>query len=165
MVSKRNIRGGLALSMNAIVVLILAIAMLGVGLYTVRLVKTRVVGEFEKLEASIPDPSKVTAATPITLSPETLVGGAGETVGLKVNIYNIGVARQLAPNITSCDVIDGVQVNPKQIEQAESDIFTMLVDITKGQAAGRYLCSLSIDFTEEDATITTKTVDLPITIT
>ncbi len=163
MLRKEKKLGSLALSMNAIVVLILAIAMLGVGLYTVRLVKTRVVSEFEKMEAAIPDPSKVSGSNPITTSPETIVGGAGDTVGLKVNVYNIGEMALLRPKITSCEVVvpEAVQVNNKTLEQAESAIFVMLIPITKGEGAGRYLCALEVEYEDN----VTKTVDLPITIT
>ena len=109
--------GSLALSMNAIVVLILAIAMLGVGLYTVRLVKTRLVGEFAKIEAEIPDPSRVSASFPVSVSPPVLVGSSGEKVGMKTNVYNIGT-EPLTPTITiteDCGIVSGVDVNLKEI--------------------------------------------------
>jgi len=84
----RNKRGALALSINAIVILIIAITMLGLALGFTRGMFGKAAGQFEELLGTEPEPPVPTGSDPVTLSKERIIGRAGEPRVIKVSIYN-----------------------------------------------------------------------------
>ncbi|MEA2036899.1 MAG: hypothetical protein U9O94_05285 [Nanoarchaeota archaeon] len=83
-----NKKGALALSVNAIVVLILAVVMLGLALGFVKGMFGKVTTSFEEQIAAEPEPPTSTGSEPVTLSRESLIVHSGDDVVLKVGIYN-----------------------------------------------------------------------------
>ena len=87
MKSYKNKKADLSLSINSIVILILAITMLGLGLTFIRGMFSRVGGNFEEQASKEPEPSPATDSNPISLSREEVIAGKGEYQVLKINVY------------------------------------------------------------------------------
>ena len=69
----RNKKGALALSINAIVILIIAITMLGLALGFTRGMFGKAAGQFEELLGTEPEPPVPTGSDPVTLSKERII--------------------------------------------------------------------------------------------
>ena len=83
-------KGSLSLSINAIVVLILAITMLGLALSFIRTMFGKVSGQVEAVAANEPDPIPAGPSKMLTLSRETIVLSPSESSGIKFSTYNGG---------------------------------------------------------------------------
>jgi len=81
-------KGALQLSVNAIVVLILAIVLLGLGLGFVKGMFGKVSTSFEEQISREPEPFPPTADSPITLSRENIKTNPGETEVIKIAVLN-----------------------------------------------------------------------------
>jgi len=84
----RNKKGSLSLSMEAIVILILAVVMLGLGLTFVRGLFSKLSVTVEELEV---DPSLITQpseADTVTITPETIDVNVKETKDIKIGFFN-----------------------------------------------------------------------------
>lgn len=86
---KFNKKGDLAISTNAIVILIIAVIMLGllIGLAT-RSFKTVSAKFLEQTKSNEPEPTNPSVVTPITLSSGSKIGSAGDNIGIKVKVLN-----------------------------------------------------------------------------
>ncbi len=83
-----NKKGSLSLSINAIVVLILAIVMLGLALGFIKTMFGKVSGQVEALVANEPEPNPAGPSDPLTLSRSTIVIGSSQTSAIKFNVYS-----------------------------------------------------------------------------
>ena len=81
-------KGALELSVSGIVVLILAIAFLGLGLGFVKGMFGKVSVSFEEQISREPEPASPTADFPITLSRENIKTNPGETEVIKIAVLN-----------------------------------------------------------------------------
>lgn len=81
-------KGSLNISVEAIIILILAITMLGLGMGFIK----KYFGDIsEKLEQQIEsqaDPPKPTGTNPITLSMDTIIVNPTKKTGLKISLFN-----------------------------------------------------------------------------
>ncbi|MEA2036900.1 MAG: hypothetical protein U9O94_05290 [Nanoarchaeota archaeon] len=159
-------KGALALSVNAIVVLILAVVMLGLALGFVRGMFGKVTTSFEEQIAAEPNPSTPTGSEPITLSRESLIVRSGDGVVLKTGIYNPTSEVWSNANVeVTCktdDVIDeGSQFNSKQLEPGKSFVGTYLFTIGS-VSEGTQLCKVTVK--EDDSTNTNYTKDFTIRV-
>ncbi len=83
-----NKKGSLSLSINAIVVLILAIVMLGLALGFIKTMFGKVSGQVEALVSNEPEPDVAGPSNPVTLSRSVIVVGPSQTTAIKFSVYN-----------------------------------------------------------------------------
>jgi hypothetical protein len=81
-------KGAFSLSVNAIVILILAIVMLGLGVTFIRNMFTKAAGQIEEMVSAEPEPQAPYRSDPITVSREHIITTSGETEVIKVSVYN-----------------------------------------------------------------------------
>ena len=94
-------RGSMALSMNAIVVIILAMAMLGVGIFIVNKIRGEAAGVIDIETPSLKSPADAT--NPVVLGREELEISQGEVTTFRVSIYNtFADDRSVYLNVGSC---------------------------------------------------------------
>ena len=140
-------RAALALSINAIVILIIAITMLGLALGFTRGMFGKVTTQMEEKISEEPEPAAASATDPTTLSREVIVTQAEENEILKVSVYNPSgnVWTDEKPAIIECS--DGigdltVNVNTRTIKPTESVTYTILFDAPV--VAGSHLCKVIV---------------------
>lgn len=81
-------KGDLSLSINAIVVLILAVVMLGLGLAFTNSMFKNVENQVKEQINQQPDPTPASAGDSLTVSKDKLVVSPGKYYGLKISLYN-----------------------------------------------------------------------------
>lgn len=111
---RRNTRASLNLSVNAIVVFVLAFAMLGVGLTFTSLIRENVM---ESTEGIIPNEefeNPPSSSEPLTISDElTMERGDKENLGLGFYNKDAGTARNVKLGISKCLNEDGETMDGK----------------------------------------------------
>jgi hypothetical protein len=143
-------KGDLAISTNAIVILIIAVIMLGliIGFVTrgFESVEDRFLSQVGDSEAPAGTP---TSSQPITLSRKSVTVNRGELAGLKVNILNTGTEplESVKPTIEclaeESPVADaGEQVFPKDIDVNKYADFVYYFKITDDAPGNTYLCRM-----------------------
>lgn len=143
-----NKKGALELSINAIVILIIAITMLGLGLGFVRGMFGKASGQFDELTGAEPEPPIPSSSNPVTLSREVLIVSAGSMVALKVGFYNpTGSGITPAITITGSDDDDakcgtGESSLGTAVDTQKSKVFTVLFSPA---GTGTLLCKLKIN--------------------
>jgi len=147
-------KGSMELSVNSIVILVIAIVMLGLILGFVR-------SKFSALDKQLvnnePDAQAATPNERLTISRETIAVSGGEDIVLKMQVYAIrAITSDMSPSISCNDglVID-TKVQSKEVAQGESGKYTMTAKIPGSASKGTYLCSLKMDWPPipEDATV------------
>ena len=118
-------KGSLSLSINAIVVLILAITMLGLALTFIRTMFGKTAGQVEALAGNEPEPQPAGPSNPITLSRSTIVVSPSDTTSIKFSVYN-GAAAYTPANILL-----------QSIECLDGDPFTLVSQINKEVLVGQ----------------------------
>ncbi len=142
-------KAAMELSVTAIVTLILAIVMLGLGLGFIRGMFTKVSTSFDEQISSEPEAALASGAFPITLSRESIITSAGESLVLKVNVYNTNSgATAVAPTIT-CPGLTGANAitqtaNDRAIDPSEMGTFNLLVTLADSTPTGVELCSIDL---------------------
>jgi len=137
-------KGDLALSTNAIVVLIIAVIILGLIITFITqgfgAVESKFLGQIE----SMPDPVTPTATRPITFS-ETLVGSPGGDFGMKVSVFNPeATAADYRVNISGCTtVLPAITSNSRSIDARSYATFVIVGEIAATAPPGRALCQLN----------------------
>ena len=138
-------RASLTLSVNAIVVLILAIVMLGLGMAFIRGMFGQVSETFEQKIAEEPEPQTPSIRDPITLSREHVITHSGVTDVIKVAIFNPTneTWTNAKPDIT-CPT--GVTItddaNQKTVSPNTRQDYTLKLKLTG--PVDTYLCELKI---------------------
>jgi hypothetical protein len=153
-----NKKGSMELSVNSIVILVIAIVMMGLIL---GFVKTKF-GDLDKqLVGSEPEAPKATASDPLTISRETLAVSPGEDVIVKVQAYAISaITATDLPTITCSDlIINAVSITGRAIPAGESGGYIMKIPVKGAAARGTYLCQLSMTVSSS-----TKTKDIVIKV-
>lgn len=153
-------KGSLELSVNSIVILIIAIAILGLILGFVR-------GQFSKLEDQFntdePPARTATSSSPIELSRVNIVTSPGASVSLNVNMYNptSDLWKDVAPHIV-CDTDNDPGITEefareKEMAQNTGAEFKYIFVMPKDTADGTYLCAIqsSADTTIEKEIVIT----------
>ncbi|MFH1408697.1 MAG: hypothetical protein ABIH34_02215 [Nanoarchaeota archaeon] len=148
-------RGSLSLSINAIVVLIMAITMLGLGLGFIKGMFGKVSQNVEQMIAQEADAPRADSSHPITVSNEYKIIIAGEDQVMKVGVYNTEVTPLTGfyPEITTCTgAIDAAfsissenQIsNPKTIQPGERTQYNLVFTIPSTAVNGKYLCQMKV---------------------
>ena len=145
-------KGSMELSVNSIVILVIAIVMLGLILGFVR-------SKFSDLDKQLvnnePEAPKATASDPLTISRETLAVSAGEDVVVKIQAYaieaiDIGVTPDIVcsdPVIKTSPVVQG-----RVVTAGESGGYIMKIPISGTIPKGTYLCQLKMNIASADRT-------------
>ena len=136
-------KGALELSINAIVILIIAITMLGLGLGFVRGMFGKASGQFEELTGAEPEPPAPSSSNPVTLSREVVIANSDEKVAIKVGFYNTGAAEDKVPTITPPGCTADASANTVNVGSQKTNVFTVL--FTTVPASGTTLCTVSVD--------------------
>jgi|TARA_B100001971_G_C18056538_1_gene465633 hypothetical protein len=154
-------KAAMELSVTAIVTLILAIVMLGLGLGFIRGMFTKVSTSFEEQISAEPEAELARSSDPLTISRQTIISEAGASIALKVNAYNPtkDEYEKVVPDIR-CKDTDGAALavtatgTKRDIDVAETASYTVLVTVPD-QVPGSYLCEV----------VLTKTPSPPGTVT
>jgi hypothetical protein len=144
-----NKKGSMELSVNSIVILVIAIVMLGLILGFVRSKFSVMDKQFVQNE---PDAPTASSSEPITVSRPSLVVNAGEQLGLKFQVY--ALTPIASTDVPSIDCTTGsptstwgtnsiaIEVNGKTADEGTIVKYEGIVRIPNGVAKGKYLCSL-----------------------
>ena len=164
-------KAAMELSVTAIVTLILAIVMLGLGLGFIRGMFTKVSTSIEEQISAEPEAELARSSDPLTISRQTIISEAGASIALKVNAYNPtqNDYTDAEPDIrckesdaASTDIPITETATPRDIEVAETGAFTVLVTVPD-KDTGSYLCQVVLkgkdalgadaDFLQKDITL------------
>jgi hypothetical protein len=158
-----NRKGDLAISTNAIVVLIIAVIMLGLIIAFVQQgfgsVSDRFFGEVEKL----PEPVRASASSPVTSS-ETTIVRQGEQFGMKISVFNT-LADEAVETVPALECPDGVlsddenaeQVNARDIATKTAHTFLYVNAIAGDAPVGKQLCQITAEL-DSDTTVSADVV-------
>ncbi len=155
-------KGDLALSTNAIVVLIIAVIVLGLIIAFITTSFSTIGDRFLGQVKEMPDPSAPTGSSPISFS-EAIVGRPGQPFGMKISIMNkytasgatgaLPATTEVFP-IVNCKKgineyvdIGAVQVTPRAIADGKSETFIYLARLTDGASEGQILCTVQVGYT------------------
>jgi hypothetical protein len=160
---RKNKKGSLELGVNSIVILIIAMAVLGLIIYFI----------YKNLQPDIP-PLPVQPAmapdssNPITTSPPELAGKSGEKIQARINVYNPSStsAYTLTKLSIKCkEVITPVTINEQLITSLDYKEFTTIFAFPK-LAKDKHLCQFiatgnnsaeaDVDFATKDVVIEIK---------
>jgi len=152
----RNKKGALALSINAIVILIIAITMLGLALGFTRGMFGKISTQIEEKVSEEPEPPIPTVSDPITMSRESIVTTAGEDEIIKIGVYNpgctdCGTVAENAAGITCSGFKDDYKNSVQAVPANEYKIFTVIT--TGADAANTYLCQIVVGANSKDFTV------------
>ena len=138
-------KAAMELSINAIVILIIAITMLGLGIGFVKGMFGKISTQVEEKVAEEPEPAAPNAKDPVSLSREVIVTRANQDESIKVGAYNPSSVEWTdeAPSIT-CNVISpSFEVNKRTLKPTEQATYTILTKIPNA-AAQSYLCKVTM---------------------
>ena len=139
-----NKKGSMELSVNSIVILVIAIVMLGLILGFVGPKFKDLNKQFQQSE---PEAATPTSSDPITISRPELVVNAGEQLSLNFQVYALSdIASTNFPSIT-CKVgaatkTFDVAANGKTVSAGNVAKYQAVVDVPKDLPTGKNLCKL-----------------------
>ena len=142
--SKKNKRGSMELSVNSIVILVIAVVVLGLIL---GFIKAKFGDVSKQLVLDEPSAAPADMNNPITLSKSSVVVGPGKTFVIKANIYNGGGSAVTAehPSIT-CSAPSPLSasstISTFDIPAGKSQEFNAILT-TASVAKTVYLCKIS----------------------
>jgi len=155
-----NKKGSMELSVNSIVILVIAIVMLGLILGFVR----SKFGDLNKqLVNNEPEAQAATPSDRLTVSRETVAVSGGEEATLKVQVYAVKNITDVPTMITQgyyhptivCSG-GGLALNPdallKNVTQGDVATYTLNIKIPAAPK-GKYLCSLGFKFPGDTTTV------------
>ena len=142
-------RGSLNLSVNAIVILIMAIAILGLSLGFIKGTFDKLTKDFEGAAAEEPDPAVATADEPLTMSRERIIMGSEEVDALKVGVYNteadaVGPAGLLVDCIPALDVEFVYSSQTRKIQPQETADYVLLIESGKVPVEKTFNCDVKV---------------------
>ncbi len=160
-----NKKGSMELSVNAIVILVIAIVMLGLIL---GFVKSKF-GEIGKgLESQEPDAPSASSAEPITVSRTSITANPGDVISLKAKVYNADTASATVGIIiggcNDATVVSDVQVgSAKEILPGQQESFALNFKVPASVSAGtNTICSISLTDYDGDAIINPVDVSIKV---
>ena len=143
-----NKKGSMELSVNSIVILVIAIVMLGLILGFVR---TKFSAVDKQLSIAEPDAPTASPSDQLTVSREIITASSGETIVLKVQAYSaVTTPGPIAPTIDCAGTSSGAIENAfsvtadaqsKTIEASTVQKYIMTLKLPSA-AKGKYLCNL-----------------------
>ncbi|RJQ15530.1 hypothetical protein C4573_05215 [Candidatus Woesearchaeota archaeon] len=140
-------KGSLELSVNSIVILIIAIAVLGL---IIGFVRSKFVDLNKQILAEIPDPSNPSSGDEITVSPGRIVEQGGKPVGFKMKVYNKeSEAVDVKPGVTCTDIEIPFTANSQSIPPNGFQQYELVAKLPHA-APGIYLCQITAgEFTKD----------------
>jgi hypothetical protein len=155
----RNKKGSMELSVNSIVILVIAIVIMGLILGFIRSKFAEVGGN---LVTNEPEPNPASYDEQMTLSRETISTIPGGQSVLKVNVYNPtnSTASNMSMTVSCPDIVAVGTIRPltvksgyKSVTSSEQAPFIVTLSVSKN-LKGSYLCTIS------EQNFTTKMVDI-----
>lgn len=140
-----NRKGSMELSVNSIVILVIAIVIMGLIL---GFIKSKFNDISPGLEKDEPEPSVATSSSPIELSRTTIGSTPGGTAVIKVSIYNTQTdpKSQVFPELKSCTALQiDAAGGKKDIAAGQSVSYSMILKMKNGAAKDSYLCQISVN--------------------
>ena len=144
-------KGDLAISTNAIVILIIAVIMLGLIIGFVTKGFGAVSKKFFNEADKITDPQQPSGVKLITTSPEQISVTQGDYIKMKIGVYNKGTADSSVKVQPKLDcgsrtllVPNTAQANPQTIPAKSSIIYTFIMQTDKNAQLGQTLCQISV---------------------
>jgi hypothetical protein len=138
-----NKKGSMELSVNSIVILVIAIVMLGLILGFVR---TKFSDVGKGINSKEPDAPSASASEPITLSRNEILASPGDSIALKVNIFNpdTGNYSTVQPILvcSGTDPTTNKQTNNKSITAAKQGTYILNFNIPASTVKSNYLCTV-----------------------
>jgi hypothetical protein len=136
-----NKKGSMELSVNSIVILVIAIVMLGLIL---GFVKSKFSDVGKGLDSKEPDAPQPSASEPLTLSRTELLVSPGDTGALKIRIFNPSVSPTVGtyPNIT-CTAMSNVLYTARDLKAATEGNYIVSFAIPSSKAKSSYLCQVN----------------------
>lgn len=150
-----NKKGSMELSVNSIVILVIAIVMLGLILGFVR---SKFSGLDKQLVQDEPEAQPATPSEPLTISRENIAVSPGEEVTLKIQTYNAGATATITPTFTCATstivATGGFKVTGKSIASGEAAKFLSTLKIGSSAPKGKHLCAVGANgLTSKDVVI------------
>jgi hypothetical protein len=155
-----NKKGSMELSVNSIVILVIAIVMLGLIL---GFVKSKFGDLNKQIVTTEPEAPTATSSEPITVSRAELIVNAGEQVALKFQVYALGaITIADVPSITCGANVFTLSVNGKTANAGEVVKYQSLVQVPNSLGKGKAICSLG--FTTATPGVTYPSKDLIVDV-
>ncbi|MFH1211452.1 MAG: hypothetical protein V1659_00820 [Candidatus Woesearchaeota archaeon] len=156
-------KGSLSLSTEAIVILIMAVVMLGLGLTFVRNVFINMGGDFDEAKVER-EPETPTVSDIVTLSKSVVSIPSGKASGIKIGVYNpettdACVKVELDDTSTDCigllkDGINGAEFSPAKIVSSQkSEVFLAVLKGKKTSEELTALCSFKVSYAAAPASL------------
>jgi hypothetical protein len=115
-------KGSMELSVNSIVILIMAITMLGIGIAFMNGMFGSLSTKLEQQFGDIPEPEAATGDKPVSLNDEFLIMESGKKYGAKVSLYNIN-SSDMVIDYVGLDCFDAdLDMDVDKIDFLKSDI-------------------------------------------
>ncbi len=166
-----NKKGSLELSVNSIVILIIAIAILGLALGFIKANFGKLTPKIEELASEIPDAPMASASEPITIHSENLIVGKGKIATVKFSVYcpeDTNDCKNTIIKIIKCEEggkdIFFIDQNPLNIEHGRSEQITTLITFS-GTSGKTYLCSAKFQYDAGGLQENPKRADFTVKIT
>lgn len=153
----KNKVAGLNISVNAIVVFVLAFAMLGVGITFINMIREEMIGGLGDIvpEEELENPA--TAQTPLTIDSEITVGQNDEE-RIDVGFYNTLASTQEDVDLEIVECVAGggdtedmddadlpeIHSPSATVEGGESTAFSAVIEPEDGPPLGTYLCTIEL---------------------
>ena len=138
----KNKKGSMELSVNSIVILVIAIVMLGLILGFVK-------SKFSDLDKQVgtnePEPAKAAANSPLTVSRTQLVVDPGEETYLKIGAFAAAKIEGKSPSLKCGENEWLLDPTTKTIEQGKSDVYSVVVKVPSDETSGKKICTISIE--------------------
>ena len=141
-----NKKGDLNLSINAIVILIIAIVFLGLALTFTRNIIT---GSSDRLIAGVKNvdlQNPADSVHPITFDSEFRIK-TGDKRPVKISVYNTGSATNGAPAVLSCDTANVINIQAINTSLPANTEVRFQVLAVANQTKGDFICEIGISGT------------------
>ena len=162
----KNKKGAMELSVNAIIIVVIAVIVMGFIISFLSGAWTTVTSQLEERLAQEAEPSSPSLSNPITLSKEKIVASPGDDATLKVAVFNTDnndTIKDVEPTVSCSGLNVESEFNAKNLSARTSATFGGLVTIPSGASSGTYLCavgvetkSTGVDYTGKDMIIEVK---------
>ncbi|HEY9702963.1 MAG TPA: hypothetical protein V6C58_10980 [Allocoleopsis sp.] len=156
----RNKKGSMELSVNSIVILVIAIVMLGLILGFVR---SKFSGLDKQIASEEPEAQPASPGEPLTISRENIIVSPGEDVTLKIQVYGMSTIDSGKPSLSCTGSVlttAGLTTNSRAIKEGETTKFLATLKIASSAPKGKNLCTLSMEY--DDSNTRTKDVIIEV---
>ncbi len=158
-----NKKAAISLGVNAIVILIIAVIMLGMILAFLKGTFSKLTEDLESKIKEEPTPAPATSSNPISLSREYLTIKQGEAEVIKASVFNpLNETHLITLNI-SCDNVLTLEVTPKTIPSLQRAEFITILR-AKAVPPDVYLCSFISVYNNSGAWTQIATKDFTVKV-